>query len=137
MPRGSAAGNHGGMETKRTHVFIVDDSASIRVRLIEMLGHIDGVVIAGQASTAAEAISGILRTQPNVVLLDLDLGGQTGISVLRAVRTRSPDISFVVLTNHSEPQYRAACAKAGAAYFLDKTTEFDRVPQVIARASVH
>ena len=40
--------------------------------------------------------------------------------------------AFVVLSNHSEPQYRRACAKAGARYFLDKSTEFDCVRTVIA-----
>jgi len=137
MSPGASERNDAVMETKRTQVFIVDDSAPIRARLVEMLGHIDTVAIAGQANNAADAISGILRTQPNIVLLDLNLGGSTGMSVLHAVRPQAPDISFVVLTNHSEPQYRSACAKAGADYFFDKSTEFDRVAQVIASASVH
>jgi DNA-binding NarL/FixJ family response regulator len=38
----------------------------------------------------------------------------------------------VVLSNHSELQYRRACARAGAAHFLDKSTEFERVPGIIA-----
>ncbi len=69
---------------------------------------------------------------PDSVLLDLNLKGRSGIEVLRAVRAQAPGIVFVVLTNHAEPQYRRACTLAGAAYFLDKSTEFDRVRDVIA-----
>jgi DNA-binding NarL/FixJ family response regulator len=66
------------------------------------------------------------------VLLDLNLNGVSGLQLLNTVRPQAPEVVFVVLTNHSEPQYRRACQRAGAAYFLDKSTEFERVPGVIA-----
>jgi DNA-binding NarL/FixJ family response regulator len=117
---------------QRNHVYIVDDSASIRSRLAEMLARLDGVAVVGEAASATEAIAGILRLKPTSVVLDLNLMGRTGIDVLRAVHAQEPGIVFVVLTNHAEPQYRTACTKAGAAYFLDKSCDFDRVPDVIA-----
>jgi DNA-binding NarL/FixJ family response regulator len=116
----------------RTRVFIVDDSSAIRARLTEMLARIDDVAVVGEAANACEAIPGILRTRPDSVVLDLNLMGRTGIDVMRAVLKQAPETVFVVLTNHAEPQYRRACAKAGAAYFLDKSADFDRVPAVIA-----
>ena len=119
--------------TRPTRVFIVDDSASIRVRLTEMLGRMADVAVVGEAASAAEAIAGILHTLPDSVLLDLNLIGRTGLDVMRAVRPRAPEIVFVVLTNHSEPQYRQVCAEAGARFFLDKSNEFDRVREVIAQ----
>jgi DNA-binding NarL/FixJ family response regulator len=69
------------------------------------------------------------------VLLDLNLMGHTGIEVLRSVHPKAPKIAFVVLTNHSEPQYRRACTEAGAAYFLDKSSDFDEIPRVLAEIS--
>jgi DNA-binding NarL/FixJ family response regulator len=119
--------------TRPTRVFIVDDSASIRVRLAEMLGRMADVAVVGEAASAADAIAGILHTLPDSVLLDLNLIGRTGLDVMRAVRPRAPEIVFVVLTNHSEPQYRQVCAEAGARFFLDKSNEFDRVREVIAQ----
>lgn len=116
----------------RTPVYIVDDNASIRARLVELLGGIEDVSVVGESEGATDAIAGILRTHPGAVLLDLRLLEGSGIEVLKAVRSREPDIVFVVLTNHAEPQYRNACARAGAAYFLDKSTEFQRVRDVIA-----
>ena len=121
------------MQTPRpTHVFIVDDSASIRVRLAEMLGRMADVSVVGEAACAPEAVAGILRTRPDSVLLDLNLMGHTGLDVMRAVRPRAPEIVFVVLTNHSESQYRDACFEAGARYFLDKSQDLERVRDVIA-----
>lgn len=116
-----------------TQVFIVDDSLSIRTRLAEMLATMGDVAIVGEAGSAPDAVHGILQTRPHSVLLDLNLSGRSGIEVLRVVHKQAPEIVFVVLTNHSEPQYRRACSLAGAAYFLDKSTEFDRVREVIAQ----
>ena len=116
----------------RLQVFIVDDSTSIRLRLNEMLRQLDDVAVVGEAESAHAAVDGILRTHPDSVLLDLNLMGKSGMDVLRTVHPQAPDIVFVVLTNHSEPQYRRACARAGARYFLDKSTEFERVREVIA-----
>lgn len=114
-------------------VFVVDDSPYIRARIVEMLAASEGLVLVGEAACAREAIAGIVRTRPAAVLLDLNLGGPTGLDVLRSVRAQVPQTVFVVLSNHSEPQYREACAAAGAEYFLDKSTEFERVPGVLAR----
>lgn len=128
------------MQTNSTNtVFIVDDSASIRARLTEMLARIDNVRIVGEAATARDAVDGIMRTHPTSVLLDLNLLGRTGLEVLRTVHPKAPQIVFVVLTNHAEPQYRRACTDAGAAYFLDKSSDFDEIPRVIAEicARVH
>jgi DNA-binding NarL/FixJ family response regulator len=121
------------MDAQRpTQVFIVDDSTSIRLRLNEMLRCMDDVAVVGEAESASAAVDGILRTHPDSVLLDLNLMGKSGMDVLRAVHPQAPDIVFIVLTNHSEPQYRRACARAGARYFLDKSTEFERVREVLA-----
>jgi DNA-binding NarL/FixJ family response regulator len=118
--------------TNPTRVFIVDDSAPIRARLAEMLSRMDDVRVVGEADSAREAVAGILRSRPDSVLLDLNLMGRTGIDVLRTVRPQAPEIVFVVLTNHAEPQYRRVCTEAGASYFLDKSRDFDRVREVIA-----
>jgi DNA-binding NarL/FixJ family response regulator len=121
------------MDAQRpTQVFIVDDSTSIRLRLNEMLRRMDDIAVVGEADSASAAVDGILRTHPDSVLLDLNLMGKSGMDVLRAVHPQAPDIVFIVLTNHSEPQYRRACARAGARYFLDKSTEFERVREVLA-----
>jgi DNA-binding NarL/FixJ family response regulator len=119
-------------DVRPTQLYIVDDSAAIRSRLVDLVNLIGNVNVVGQSGDAPSAVVDILALRPDSVLLDLDLNGTNGMQVLRAVHPQVPEIVFVVLTNHAEPQYRRACAKAGATYFLDKSSEFDRVREVIA-----
>lgn len=126
------------MDDTATHIYIVDDSAAIRARLNEMLGHLGRVRVVGEAGNAGQAVVDIMSLRPHSVLLDLNLNGSSGMQVLKAIHGQAPEIVFVVLTNHAEPQYRRACERAGATYFLDKSREFDRVPGVIAEiAATH
>ncbi len=120
------------MQSRPTHVYIVEDSQPVRTRLAHLLGSIGGVTVVGQAASAPEAIAGILDARPDSVLLDLKLVGSNGLDVMRVVRQLAPEVAFVVLSNHSEPQYRDACLNAGARYFLDKSCDLDKVPGVIA-----
>ena len=120
------------MQTRPTNVYIVDDSRPVRARLAHLLASMCHATVVGEAGSANEAIAGILHAMPDSVLLDLNLMGSTGIEVMRKVRPAAPGIVFVVLTNHFEPQYRDACFNAGAAYFLDKSRDLDKVPGVIA-----
>ena len=113
-------------------VFVVEDSPTVRRRLIELLGEIEGVDIVGEAEAPAEAITGILRTRPHCVVLDFRLGSGTALDVLRAVRRVLPDIGFIVLTNHPSEQYRRACMEAGAMAFLDKSTQIGELKRRVA-----
>jgi DNA-binding NarL/FixJ family response regulator len=112
-------------------VYIVEDSASIRERLVDMLGDIEGVTVVGQADTPGEALEGILRTRPDSVVLDIHLVGGTGIEVLRQAHLQTPGTVFIVLTNYPNAQYRRICMEAGAAYFFDKSSEIAKVREVI------
>jgi CRP/FNR family transcriptional regulator len=115
-----------------TRVFIVEDSAPIRERLTGLLNAIGGVSVVGEADSIRTAVEGILRTRPEAVLLDIRLIDGSGIDVLREVHPLAPEVAFVVLTNNATPQYRRICMEAGASHFLDKTTEFARVRQIVA-----
>ena len=134
MGRAPRAGDNGSMAHPRfQHVFIVDDSAQIRARIADMLARMERVRVVGEARCAREAIERIRRTGPDCVLLDLRLVGDSGLDVLKTIHPESPRIAFIVLTNHSEPQYRDASLRAGATHFLDKSTEFERVPSLLAQ----
>jgi len=90
--------------------------------------------IVGEAETPQACIDGILATQPDVVVLDVQLEGGQGLEVLRAVRPVAPDIAFVVFSNNSGPAYRKRYLAAGAVGFLDKTAEFDQLAQAVSNA---
>lgn len=115
-----------------TKVFIVDDSASMRERIAELIHDIKDTVIVGEAESPAKASAGILDTHPDLVVLDIHLSGGSGLDVLRKVHPTSPETIFVVITNHPNPQYRRAYLNAGASYFLDKSSEISSISQIVA-----
>jgi DNA-binding NarL/FixJ family response regulator len=113
-------------------VFLVEDSRPIRERLRRLLGA-TGASVIGHAETAQQAIEAILSQKPDVVVLDLSLAEGSGFDVLRAVHGREPQIDFYMLSNFPSEQYRQYAAQLGARGFFDKSSEFERVRDVIAK----
>ena len=113
--------------------FIADDSLVVRERLVTMLNELAGIEIVGQAETVAEAISAIGKLQPDVVILDIHLPDGSGIDVLQTIKQDEPAPVVIVLTNYPYPAYRQKCLQAGADFFLDKSTEFDQIPELFER----
>lgn len=124
------------METRSAtlKVFLADDSAPIRQRVGEMLVA-QAMTIVGEGQTPQACIDGILGLHPDVVVLDCQLEGGTGLDVLKAVRKADPTVAFVVLSNNSGPAYRKKYLAEGATRFLDKSTEFDQLAQAVALAA--
>jgi DNA-binding NarL/FixJ family response regulator len=109
-------------------VLIADDSAIVRERLVGLLSELPEVEIVGEARTTEEAAQSIQQLRPDVVILDIQMpGGGSGIDVLRAVKERQSAPRVIMLTNHSLPQYRDKYLAAGADFFFDKSTEFEKV----------
>jgi len=114
-------------------VFLVEDSASIRERLVRLLESVPGAQVIGQAADADEAIAAILAARPDVVLLDLQLDTGSGFDVLRAVHSLEPSIAFYMLSNFASEPYRRHAERLGARGFFDKSTDFDRLRDLVAR----
>lgn len=115
-------------------VFLVDDSIPVRERVAQMLRE-HAIDVVGEAEAPQPAIEGILATHPDVVVLDIQLKGGTGLDVLRAVRQAAPQTAFIVLSNNSGPAYRKIYRIEGAMHFLDKNAEFDQLAQTIENVS--
>jgi DNA-binding NarL/FixJ family response regulator len=114
-------------------VFIVEDAPAVLERLQDMIREVEGIELVGDAGTYDAAVRGILRTQPDVSILDIKLGddGGSGIDVLGRVRRDLPAMRAIVLSNYATPQHLKASADAGAEYFLDKSADSDRIPQIL------
>ena len=119
--------------TPTPRVFLADDSPAIRERVNKML-HAARIEVVGEAATPSACIAGILAARPDVVVLDVQLEGGTGLEVLKAVRSARPDIAFVVFSNNAGPAYRRRYLAEGAVRFLDKTADFEELAPAIATA---
>ena len=117
---------------KSLKVFIADDSRPIRERIAGMLSPVAAIV--GECTNPRGCITGILAARPDVVVLDVQLDGGQGLEVLRAVRAADPHVAFVVFSNNSQAAYRKRYLAAGAAAFLDKSSEFDQLAAAVASA---
>jgi DNA-binding NarL/FixJ family response regulator len=115
-------------------VFLVEDSPLLRDRLQELLRGIPGAETVGHAPTARAAIAGIEAAQPDVVVLDVQLEDGTGFDVMRAVRAKSPQVAFYVLTNFAHEGYRRMAEKLGARGFFDKSKEIGALREALAAA---
>jgi len=112
-------------------VLIADDSEIIVSRLLAMFAGIQGVEIADQAGTVAEASRAAASLRPDVVILDLQMPDGNGLDVLKSMKGNSVTSTVIVLTNHAFPQYRKKCLQSGAHFFLDKSTEFEKVGELL------
>ena len=114
-------------------VFIVDDSAVLRERVIEMLSELPGIEIIGHAQNVPDALSAIKKLNPDVVILDIRLPGGNGMDVLQDIKQKKGAPMVIILTNYPYPQYRKKCLGLGADYFFDKSTEFEKVTELFKR----
>ena len=119
-------------------VFIADDSPAIRERLAELLATLEDVVLVGQAEDVQSAEKGIQETRPDVAIVDIQMPGGTGIDVVRRLKRGQPGgPSFIMFTDYGQPQYRKACAEAGADLFFEKATETSRLAEAIRMLASH
>lgn len=117
-------------------VFLADDSDLICDRVAAMLGDA-GMTVVGRGQTPQACFEGILASHPDVVVLDVQLEGGTGMEVMRNVRIAAPEVAFVVFSNNSAPAYRRRYLAQGAQQFIDKSTEFGQLSQAVVRAAAH
>jgi len=118
-------------------IFLVENSPLLVRRLGEMLSALPGVVLVGHAPDAKQAIEQILKLRPKVVLLDIELDEGTGLDVLSALRKKAPETDAYMLTNHVSPTFRLLAEQLGANGYFDKTNEFEKLRDLIARRAAN
>jgi DNA-binding NarL/FixJ family response regulator len=119
---------HAALQMKNAlRVFVVEDSALIRRRIIDNVQSMGGFEVVGFAESEAEAIEAIRNLRPDVVVTDIRLKEGNGIGVVRHVRADevTPQPKIFVLTNFAYPEYQAQCSLAGADAFFDKSSQYD------------
>lgn len=111
-------------------VVIADDSDFVRFRLRDLLRE-HGARVVGEADNANTAVDLVKQVEPDAVVLDIEMPGN-GIKALKTIKKQHPDTKVIMLTNHAEPYFKKMCLQAGAAFFMDKSLEFEQVPEALA-----
>jgi len=101
-------------------VVICDDQEVVRAGLRAIVGTAPGLDVVGVAGDGAEAVDLVERTQPDVVLMDLNMPGVTGVQATRVLRGRFPTVKVLVLTTYDADEWVMDAIRAGAAGYLLK-----------------
>jgi DNA-binding NarL/FixJ family response regulator len=101
-------------------VFLVDDHEVVRRGVAELLEDDPGLVVVGEAGTAAEALARGPAVRPDVAIVDMRLPDGDGADVVRSLRRRLPGCSCLILSSYADEEAVAAALAAGAAGYLVK-----------------
>lgn len=101
-------------------VVIADDHTIVREGLRALLSAEEDMQVVGEASDGADALQEVLRTKPDVVVMDLGMPRLNGVEATQQIRNHQPDTQVVVLSMHSGEEFVRPAIRAGAAGYLVK-----------------
>ena len=117
-------------------ILLIDDHALVRTALHMLIESGPGLHIVGEAANRSEALAIAVREQPDIVLLDLDLGGSSGLDFLPELLAAASQTRVLVLTSVCDPELhrRAVCLGAKGVVLKEKTAEvlFKAIEKVYA-----
>ena len=118
---------------KKLFVLMVDDNMGFVERMKGLLDEISQIGYINVASDYNEASMYVSEDKPDIVLLDINLPGKNGIEFLKKIRISDHQCKVIMLTNHADEYYRQQCKELGADFFLDKSNDFAKVPDIISK----
>jgi DNA-binding NarL/FixJ family response regulator len=104
-------------------ILLVDDHAVVRNGYRRLLDAEPGLLVVGEAARADEANEVMLRTHPDVALVDLSLRGSSGFEAIRGMLVRRPELKILVLSMHEEAGHITQALRCGALGYLSKHCE--------------
>src|SRR5215813_10717492 len=105
---------------RRKRTLVVDDSITILHAICTLLEHHKVVEVVGRAESGSETIDRIAELQPELVLLDADMPGMSGLRTALLISQMHPDIEIILMSMDTSAHFRAACAGCGAAAMIYK-----------------
>jgi DNA-binding NarL/FixJ family response regulator len=102
-------------------ILIADDHAVVRFGLKAILSSQEGWQVCGEAKSGAEALALAIQLQPDVVILDINMPGMSGLDALKAIRERLPSTRAVVLTLHYSVELVLEIRRAGGKGYVTKS----------------
>ncbi len=101
-------------------ILMVDDHAVVRRGFQQIAGDAYGSLVLGEARSAEEALQLVQQQRWDVVVLDVNLPGRSGLDILRELKRERPQLPILVYSMHPEEQYAVRALKAGAAGYVTK-----------------
>jgi DNA-binding NarL/FixJ family response regulator len=104
----------------KSRVFLVDDHTMFREGLRQLIERDPDIIVCGDADSADSALTGIPLSHPDLVIVDISLGGTSGIDLIKAIKKEYEDLPVLVVSMHDESLYAERALRAGAMGYVMK-----------------
>jgi DNA-binding NarL/FixJ family response regulator len=117
-------------------IVVADDHAVVREGLRALLSAVDGYELTGEAGTGAEAVRAAVTLHPDVIVMDIQMPGMTGIEATREISRVAPGVAVLMLTMFEDDESVFAAMRAGAlGYVLKGASPTDMIRAIAAVAA--
>jgi len=123
------------MSEQKIRVVVVDDHDMVRRGLSSFLKSFDDLEMVGEARNGREALDVCAEAKPDVVLMDLIMPIMDGVSAIRLLRQKMPQVHIVALTSATEADLVTSALQAGALSYLQKDVNIDQLVNAIRAAA--
>lgn len=106
--------------SRRVRILIVDDHPVMREGLVRVLEREAGLRVCAEAASIPEALAAITTAKPDLAIVDISLGGQNAIELIKDIKVRHPQLPLLVHSMHDEAVYAERSLRAGASGYVMK-----------------
>ncbi|MBI3848855.1 MAG: response regulator transcription factor [Verrucomicrobia bacterium] len=106
--------------SNRKRILIVDDHPMMRQGLAQLIGEEADLTICGEAEKASQALEGIGRLKPDLVLADISLPDKSGLELIKDMQAIKPGLAVLVISMHDESLYAERVLRAGGRGYIMK-----------------
>ena len=118
---------------RKRRIFVVDDHPLVREWLKNLINQQSDLEVCGEAENAADALSGIAATKPELAVIDITLNAASGLELMKDIRIQYPSVAPLVLSMHEEELYAERAMRAGARGYVRKRETSKNILAAIRR----
>lgn len=115
-------------------ILIIDDHAVLREGVRRLISTLPNVEIL-EAATSHDALAQFKKHQPAITILDVNLGGSSGLELLQRLRSESKSARIIMFTMHTEQTYALRAIRAGAMGYVSKSAPLDELLTAVKRVA--
>ena len=119
------------MSSRKIRILLADDHAILRKGVRMLIESQADMEVAGEAKTGREAVDGVRKWKPDIVVMDVSMPELNGIEATRQISDEFPDTKVVALSMHKDSVYVREILRAGARGYLLKESEDDDLLKAI------
>jgi DNA-binding NarL/FixJ family response regulator len=114
-------------------ILIADDHSIVRQGLKQIVAEENDIVVCAEAGNSIELFERLSKPECDIVILDINMPGKSGIEILKDIKLLKPDLPVLILSMYGEEQYGVRAIKAGASGYLKKVSAPEELVKAIRK----